>query len=300
MGIATAKCGLDLGAVETTLTVRRLLAFAAGIGDASAQVFDDLDDGFIAHPALCVALEWALIGNPAGAAALVSEPREARRAVHFSQDSFFHRPLRAGDRLRTAGRVSGIWGGPAGTRVASTLCTADDAGAPAVTSHLVAVYRGVASVGEDRPADAPALPAPDGREGEPLTAAMAIERALPHRYSECAGIWNPIHSERRVALAAGLPDIVLHGTATWALAASELVQRVGGGDAARLERLHGRFAALVIPGCTLTLVYRVRSGADGTEVFFTVLTPEGESAIADGYALLAAAEAADAAAAPPA
>jgi acyl dehydratase len=288
MGIATAQCGLDLGAVETTLTVRRLLAFAAGIGDASAQVFDDLDSGFIAHPALCVALEWALIGNPAGAAALVSDPREARRAVHFSQDSLFHRPLRAGDRLRTAGRVSGIWGKPSGTRVATTLSTTDAAGTPAVTSHTVAVYRGVDSIGDDCLGDAPAVPAPDGREGEPQTVEIAVDRALPHRYSECAGIWNPIHSERRVALAAGLPDIVLHGTATWALAASELIRRVGGGDATRLKRLYGRFAALVIPDGALTLSYRLRHGADGTEVFFAVMTPQGEPAIAEGYALLAA------------
>lgn len=288
MAISTSAVGLSLGQREERLSTRRMLAYAAGLGDVSPCVFDDLDPAFMAHPALCVALEWPLISDPATLAHLVPDARDRARAVHLIQDSHFHRPLRSGERLRTAGTVTGIWRGAAGVRVASSLHTAEDDGAPVVTSHTVAVYRGVEAVGDDRPPTAtPAPPAADAEFGDVQTVDLAIDRSLPHRYTECAGIWNPIHTERRVAQAAGLPDVVLHGTATWALAATEIIRLVAGGDAARLKRLQGRFGALVFPGTTVQLRLRTRPCGDRTEVSYSVLTAEGQPAIADGLALLA-------------
>ena len=288
MSISTSFCGLALGQRETVLTTRRMLAYAAGIGDLAPRVFDDLDPGFMAQPAICVALEWPLISDPAVAAQLLSDPREAARAVHLTQDSHFHRPLRALERLTTSGAVTGVWRGAAGVRVASTLHTCGADGVPAVTSHTVAVYRGVEAVGADRPAaTAPEVPQAQGLGEAMHSAEIVIERALAHRYTECSGIWNPIHTERRVARAMGLPDPVLHGTATWAMAGAQIVQQLAGSDASRLKRLHGRFGALVFPGCSLSLQWRARPLGEQTEVFFAVLTPDGTPAIADGYALLA-------------
>ncbi len=286
--ISTALCGLALSQSETTLSTRRMLAYAAGIGDLSPRVFDDSHSDFMASPTLCVALEWPVISDPANVGQIVSDPREAARAVHLSQDSHFHRPMRVGDRLTTGGNVVGIWRGAAGVRVASTLRTVDTSGAAVVTSHTVAVYRDVDAVGSDRPAlDLPALPKPDGTESDMLSADFVIDTALPHRYTECSAIWNPIHTERCVAKAAGLPDVILHGTATWALAGAEIVRQLAGGDPARLKRLHGRFGALVFPGTTLQLQFQFRRSAADTLVFFSVLTPQGQKAIANGFALLA-------------
>ena len=287
MTIDTSLIRLSMGLRETTLTARRMLAYAAGIGDLSPQVFDDLHPDFMANPALCVALEWPVISDPGLAGLLVTDPREALRAVHFSQDSHFHRPMRVRDRLITRGDVSGIWRGTAGVRVASTLRTTDGDDADVVTSHTVAVYRGVDALGDDRPAvGLPELPRPDGTESDPVTVDIAIDRALPHRYTECSGIWNPIHTERRAAKAAGLPDVILHGTATWALAGTEIVRHLANGDPSRLRRLHGRFGALVFPGTTVRLRFNSRVRDDHKEVFFSVLTPEGQSAIADGVAVI--------------
>ena len=46
-----------------------------------------------------------------------------------------------------------------------------------------------------------------------------------HVYTECARIWNPIHTDVAYARAAGLPDIILHGTATLALSISKVSRR---------------------------------------------------------------------------
>ncbi len=287
MAISTSLCGLSLGQRTTTLQARAMLAYAAGIGDLSPKVFDDLDPDFMASPALCVALEWQLISDPKVVAQLVADPGERLRAVHHSQDSHFHRPMRVGDRLSTSAVVTGVWRGAAGVRVLSTLRTTDSKGVDVVTSYTTAVYRGVEVEGEDRPATGvPDVPDSEGAEGSVQTVAMAIDAALPHRYTECSGIWNPIHTERRVAKAVGLPDVVLHGTATWALAGTELVKCFADGYPARLKRLHGRFGALVFPGSTLELQYRTRRRGDQTEVFFDVVTPAGDNAIANGFALI--------------
>lgn len=287
--IETAAVGLALGPHDTTVTVRRMLAYAAGIGDVSARVFDDAAPGFIAHPAMCVALEWPVVSDPSTAAALVPDPQDRGRAVHLIQDSCFHHPIRAGDRVTTAGEVTGVWRGAAGVRTASLLRTVDARGRRLVTSRAVAVYRGVDATGPDQPPpDDATLPAPPAEGAGPhIELALDIDPALPHRYTECTGIWNPIHTERRIARAAGLPDPVLHGTATWALAGTAITARLAGGDAARLRRLRGRFGALVLPGSRLRLDAVSQHDAEGTHVHFTVRTPSGELAIADGYALLA-------------
>jgi acyl dehydratase len=113
--------------------------------------------------------------------------------------------------------------------------------------------------------------------------AIAIPREMPHVYTECASIWNPIHTERAVALAAGLPDIILHGTATWALAGREMLRLYADADPQRLRRLHGRFRGMVLPGTDITIEHqRDASGA----VHFVVRNHRGEPAIDQGVAIV--------------
>jgi acyl dehydratase len=106
---------------------------------------------------------------------------------------------------------------------------------------------------------------------------------MPHVYSECADIWNPIHTERAVALAAGLPDIILHGTATWALAGLTVLRSYADCDVTKLARMTGRFTGMVIPGDEI--VIRHEKGA-GDMVLFEVLTTSGAPAISQGAAWL--------------
>jgi hypothetical protein len=57
----------------------------------------------------------------------------------------------------------------------------------------------------------------------------------------------------RQALAAGLADIILHGTATWALAGLVILRRYADRDVWRLKRSRGRFTGMVIPGETIRI-----------------------------------------------
>jgi acyl dehydratase len=90
-----------------------------------------------------------------------------------------------------------------------------------------------------------------------------VPREGPTIYTECSRIWNPIHTDVRVARASGLPDIVVHGTETLARAVSAVLDDH---DLTRssVARVAARFTGMVTPGQTVT-VHRAepRPVADG-------------------------------------
>jgi acyl dehydratase len=99
-----------------------------------------------------------------------------------------------------------------------------------------------------------------------------------HVYTECARIWNPIHTDAAVAHAAGLPSPILHGTATLARAVSVL-SAWSGNAVWTASRIACRFSAMV-PNGTM-IVIRVLSATRG-RIRFDVRNHAGDPAIRDG------------------
>jgi acyl dehydratase len=101
-------------------------------------------------------------------------------------------------------------------------------------------------------------------------------------YTECARIWNPIHTDVAVARAAGLPDPILHGTATLALAVSRVVARELVGEPARVAEVHARFSGMV----PLPSSFTVRSRpSDGRGVGFDAVGPDGRPVLSQGVVI---------------
>jgi acyl dehydratase len=283
MPITSTAIGTDLPPHVVEVSVRRLLAYAAAVGELGPHTFDDAGGHtLVAVPAFCAALEWPVLSSPARVAALGLRPDEVRGAVLAGQDSTFHRTIGPGDRLRTSGCIAGLRQTRAGVLVTTRLDTLDDDDlAPVTTTWHHAMYRGVRLAGTELDqADSSPPPTP---LAEPLREVrVGIPPEAAHVYTECTDIWNPIHTERRAALAAGLGGIILHGTATWAIAGREIVRACAGGDPSRLRRLRARFAAPVVPGTTIRIVFG-DPGPDG-EVSFEVRIPNGDVAISHGLA----------------
>ena len=289
MPVSARAVGTRVTGKPSQITARDCLAYAAGIGDTSPDLFDDEGGAFVAPPQMCVSLEWPVVIDPTISSAWAMQPEEALRGVHLTQDSVFHRPIRPGDRLSCEGRVVGVERARSGTKLSLTLSTRNDGGEAVVTSWWTSLMRSVPIDGEpeflERAPDWPDPATAARKVHEPVEIAIAFE--MPHVYTECARIWNPIHTERAVAHAAGLPEPILHGTATWALAGREIIRRIGGGDPKVLARLSGRFAAMVIPGTSITIYLETTVAKEGeTLVFFQVLNPDGKAAVADGRALV--------------
>jgi acyl dehydratase len=118
---------------------------------------------------------------------------------------------------------------------------------------------------------------------------VPVAAGAAHVYTECARIWNPIHTDAKVA-AAGLPAIMLHGTATLALAVSRIIAIEGAGDPERVTEIYGRFGAMVFMPSELSLRVIASERIDGGHdaIFFEALSSEGGRAVRDGVVILRA------------
>ena len=283
--VPVASVGLLTEARTYEISVRMAQAYAAGVGDGNPRYFnDDSPAGIVAPPCLVYSLQWNARTIPNAPAETVPPTRY----VHAATDLRFERPIQPGDRITVQGKRVAVQQRPPGVYVLTRFEMRDSGGALVATVDDGAIARGASTDGPDASlAATPPLPRPSGGEDDGWSVTIPISGQAPHVYTECAGIWNPIHTERRVALAAGLPGIILHGSATMAMAARELVNRVASGDPACPKRLAGQFRALVIPGGDIRGVCSgLSAGADGERcAFFEVLNARGEPAVKGGVAI---------------
>ena len=256
--------GSRLGPIPWPVTARRALAFRAVLAPDDAVGLDDAAGLLQALPMQIVSPEWVLALMARDLPGQALSPDEQRRGVHVSQDSRFLRPVQAGESLVVGGEIVGVRASRAGAVITTRYETRAGDDLIAISTS-VTILRGVAVSGPEHPEAAdPPWPA-FAPEGEPHP--ILTSRGFPHQYSECAEIWNPIHTERAVALAAGLDDILIHGTALWALAGLALTPAGG-----RLTRLAARFRAPAWAGQPMALQAGV---AVAQQTPFQLTAPDG-------------------------
>jgi acyl dehydratase len=291
--------GVEAGPIAHEIDARWLMAYAAGLGEDDQRYFDTTRaGGVLAHPMFAVCYEWPLALE---VRAKAIDPAIWSLGVHATHRLVIHRPPRAGDTLMTTARVLAAEPRRSGTLVTVRFTTVDAAGAPVTTTEYGSVYRGVKLAGnasgpettetEDRPGFAGAVPSAGGLGG-PFEAPHVIDRPVEaphlhivdivasaaHVYTECARIWNAIHTDAAVAKTAGLPGIILHGTATLALAVSRVLRHAGV-EPDRVRGVRGRFTGMV----PLPSRFTVRGGPRGADsVAFDAIGEDGRSILADG------------------
>ena len=271
-----------LGAVSGPFTrpvdARWLMAYAAGLGERDLRYYDtEAAEGPAAHPLFPVCYEWpplvALRESVIGEAL-------APLSVHATHDLAITRLPRAGERVTTTARVIAVERRRAGTLLVARLTSvADDGGTLTVTDYG-SVYRGVEPDKAGRIAE-PLMPRPGAATpGAPAwTERVDLAPEAAHVYTECARIWNPIHTDVAVAHAAGLPAIILHGTATLALALSRVIARDLDGDMRAVRRVTARFTGFVRLPSALTVRGRGRAGSC---IAFDAVGPDGASVLGEG------------------
>ena len=288
MPIHSSAVGRKIPGVTIEVTTRMLLAYAAGIGESSPCFFDDAcPEGLVATPSFCAALEWAVINERIESSnALNITAEESMRIVRAGQDSNFYRPIRSGDKLHTSGEITQIKQTRAGALIVQKVETVDDATKePVVTSWLSWIMRGATIDGPDNEIECPdALNIEPPSRSELVSTEIFIPRKTPHVYAECSGIWTPINTQRKSALAAGLPDVILHGMATWSIAGREVLKTQGQNNPSRMKRFTADFRAMIVPGGTVRLL-QGRCCSRPEAVYYCVENQRGEVAVS-GYAFL--------------
>jgi acyl dehydratase len=293
MPLSSTAVGVSGEPVVHEIDARWIMAYAAGLGDTLPCYLDTRrPEGIVTHPLFPVCVEWpALLAMRGPAINPVLTVDEGLRSVHATHDLVIHRHARPGDRLTTRATIVGVERRKPGAYQVTRLDTVDAAGTPVCTTWQGGLYRGVEVDGPDRPAaDAP--PPPMSLEGNtPVRAGvtMPIAALAAHIYTECARIWNPIHTDLAVAVRAGLPDLILHGTATLALAVSQVLRLEANNDPKQVRRVAGRFNAMVrLPSEITVRILTRQATAQGDVVRFEVRNIEGEPAVRDGLVLLRA------------
>ncbi|HYL88862.1 MAG TPA: MaoC/PaaZ C-terminal domain-containing protein [Burkholderiales bacterium] len=228
------------------------MAYSAALGEMDRGV----------HPLFPVCYEWP-VSQPIRQ---IPELRELLpRLVHAEHDLRLHRLPREGDRIATRVSIAGVQKRKPGAFVVFRFESVDAAGEPVSTTDFGALYRGVDVEGPDR-GEAIELPPPSNLK--PI-GAIEVAANLAHVYTECARIFNPIHTDVAHARKAGLPDIILHGTATLALSVSRLNI-----DPSCVRRIRCRFSGMVLMPSRLEVL------GNGTD--FETRGPRGEVVISRG------------------
>jgi acyl dehydratase len=289
MPLDTSLVGITAGPVASEIDARWTMAYAAGIDDTAACYLDTRrPEGIVAHPVFPVCFEWpAALAIRAKSRGSLAQA-EASRGVHATQHMILHRAVRPPMRLTTTATLVGMEARKPGAYEVAKFETVDDKGAPVCTTYSGSIYRQVEIRGAERPA---AMPKPPLLVKLPAKPRAEIKVAIPtgaaHVYTECARIWNPVHTDAAVAAAAGLPAIILHGTATLAMAVSRIVMAEAGGDPERIAEIYGRFGAMVLmPSEVLVRIHAREKAAGGEAVFFEAISAEGGRAIRDGIVML--------------
>jgi acyl dehydratase len=289
MRIPASVVGLSVGPREQEIDARWLMAYSAGLGETAPDYFDTTrPGGVIPHPLFPVCYEWPL-ALEVRAKALPDEI--AVRGVHATHRLTVHRPPRVGDRLSTTATVLALEARSPGAYLILRMETVDGAGQPVTTTDYGSLYLGVDCEGAAHPGPLPSgerepeIPSPQERgrgEGWGWSVEVPISATLAHVYSECARIWNPIHTDRAVALGAGLPDIILHGTATLALAISRALAHDPRAADAPVRSVSCRFGAMVRLPSRIVVRGRHPAGPDATAIHFEALAGDGRPAVRDG------------------
>ena len=283
MPLPTRAIGATTDFIEHRPDPRWLMAYAASLEDLNPHYMDTTKP-IVAHPVFPVCLEWpAILATRQLAEMTELTEVESTKGVHASHDLHIYRPILANERLRTRTKVIDVRGTRPGAALVMRLDTLDSQDQLVCRTYQTSIYRGVAADATAPGAAVeppPAWPNADREFAANQRHIIAVGGNLAHTYTECAHIYNPIHTDKQIALAAGLPDIILHGTATLALAVSALVNGYLDGDPTRVMRLGGRFAAMVLMPSDIAL--EVDDSYAG-KLSFRVLNAQGQEAVSQGF-----------------
>lgn len=279
MSLDADLVGFTTPEFEHDLDARWSMAYAAGLGDTGPTYLDNRDGRVVAtHPLFPVCVEW-----PALVDSLVGNGVDMRRTVHASHDLHLAATLAPPRRLFTRATIIGVEQRRPGIYLGWRFDTRDADGTQMSRTWQGNLFLGAQLAGAPRWQDTP--PAwPAALRAATHRIPIAVPANLAHVYTECARIWNPIHTDAAVAAASGIGAPLLHGTASLALAVSAIVDTLFDGEPRRVRRLGGRFRAPVLLPDALELVIDAR-GEDGV-VAFDLLTTRGGRAIEHGFVVV--------------
>ena len=287
MKLSSAFVGATLKEYTCIITARRIMNYAAAIGDANPLYFnDERPEGIIAPPLFPVAVTWPIVENITD---YLDAPEFSQEVlftqVHYSEHLSIHRPVKPGSHLTIKGIIAAIEPHRAGTYVITRFDAHDADGNHYFTEHIGAMMRGVACEDTGKGGQSvPSVPEQTKESAALWESVIPIDPLAPFIYDGCTNIYFPIHTSVQFAHQVGLPGIIHQGTATLALAVHSVLNRETGGDPHRVATIYCRFSGMVLPDSAIRVRLTGKNQMScGIDLFFTVFNAEEKRAISDGY-----------------
>lgn len=270
--------------VRQTFTQRDTMLYALGLGFGEDPTDEDelayvYEENLVAVPTMAVVL-----GYPG---MWIRDPRTGvdwTKVLHGEQWLEVFRPLPVEGTVIGRSRVDGLSdkGAGKGAVIYSSREILDAAsGEPIARVSMSTFARGDGGFGgENTPGPAPAT-LPERAPDTVCELSTLPRQALIYRLS---GDYNPLHSDPKIARAAGFDRPILHGLATYGLACRAILKTLCRYDASKLVGFDVRFSAPVYPGETVAFdIWQ-----DGAQVRFRARVPERDvTVLNNGAARLA-------------
>ena len=264
-----------------TLEQRWSMAYAASLKDMSKEYFDDVSyQPVLVHPLFPVCLEWPTLVD-----CFKKHKMSMQNMVHATHDLHIFNPLTPGETYRTTAHIIGVEQKMPGIFLSWRIDTLDSRNKVVATTWQGNIFLGASLSVPDRILEPlPEIPIPYATESQ-VKEQVPIEACseLAHTYTECARIWNPIHTEKSVANESGMTKPLLHGTASLGLAVSKITQLLLDDKTNRISRLGCRFSSPVTLPQELNL--NIISTADET-IHFELISKNGQKVLDRGFLCL--------------
>lgn len=269
---------------------RDLANFAAGVQSRRRAYYDDTaPGGLCSFPTFSSRLSWHAVNDLWSALiALGCSPAVMERQVHYRTEIRNSRHFRPGEEVQVETRVARMTRHRAGTLMATEVSIRGADGNPICEEFVEGMLRGVScdAPEEPLPAKPPSAPAETGAEN---SLRFEVPMLLPYQYDGCADIHFPIHSSPAYARKAGLPGIIVQGSATLALCVDRICDWMAPPDApVTAPIIRAQYAGYLLPGEEVILTARQNSPtASRDEIRFALKTAEGRDILREGSLELA-------------
>jgi acyl dehydratase len=237
--------------VEQQLSKRDTILYALGVG-LGADPCDQNQLKYVYEQNLQALPSMAIIlGYPGPWHAHGDTGITRSHVVHGEQGFTIHKPLPVEGAIVGLTKVAGVLdkGKDKGALV-QTECTVRDkaSGETICTLTSTTFCRADGGFGGPSGPSKPQHPIPDTPPDLVCDLPTLPQAALIYRLS---GDYNPLHADPAYAQKAGFKMPILHGRATFSVAAHALLKTCCGYDAGRFKSMAGRFSSPVYPGETI-------------------------------------------------
>ncbi len=201
--------------------------------------------------------------------------------VHGAQSITLHQPFEPSGKLRTIGKVAGIYDLRRMAQGVLSTETRDEQGALICEAEMQIIFRLDGGFGGERPPPTERVRAPSRSPDFEVSEPTSPEQALLYRLS---GDLNPLHADPEIATKAGFDAPILHGLCTFGFVGRAVLEQCCAGDPSRLKSLNGQFRKPVWPGDTII----TRGWNEGDRIVIQATTKErpDEFPFSNAYAVV--------------